>query len=1061
MTQSSACWQQPLQLLVIGGILALSPLSVAQLAPIADDTLGNERSIVSPNQVINGLPSNQINGGAQRGANLFHSFREFNIDNGRGVYFSNPAGVANILTRVTGGNQSQILGTLGVLGNANLFLINPNGILFGSNAQLGLGGSFIASTANSFVFDNRFAFSATNPQAPPLLTVTAPIGLQFGSTSGEMRSQGAILRVLNGQTLTLAGGTVNVNGGQLLVPGGRVGLAGVAGEGEVGLTQQGQEWRLNIPDGLARADVAIGNNANVNVRAGSGGSIAITARNLTITGVGTGVRAGIAAGSGTIGAQAGDININATESVDINASLILNAIQPGSTGKAGNIDISAGAFTLTNGAQVSAITQGQGDAGNITITARDRVTIDGTSDNGFGTALFTSVDRGAIGQGGDISITTGTLSLINGGQVTASTRRRNASLRGGQGNAGNVTIMASDSVSINGRNPNGFASSVLSSIETGAIGQGGDIRITTGTLSLSDGGGVEVSTFGQGDAGDISITARDAVSFDGSSFASSSVWRGAVGQGGDIRITTGTLSLTNRAQVGSATFGQGNAGNLTITATDKVSLDGESGAFSQVGPGGIGQGGVINIITGSLSLTNGAILNTNTYGQGDAGNIIVTATDRVSFDGVGSEGIPSTAFSQVDRQGIGRGGNISITTATLSFTNRGGVTTSTFGRGNAGNIIIAARDTVSFDDGGGAGSAVAVDAIGQGGNVSITTGSLSFTNGSVVNASTAGQGDAGNITIVARDAVSFDGVGRTGFSSGAYSAVDFSATGQGGNITVKTGLFSITNGGILAASSQGQGDAGNIDVTARQLRLDNQSTIQAETALGQGGNINLQVQDYLLLRRGSLISTTAGTAQAGGDGGNITSKGNFIVAVPNENSDISANAFTGRGGRVEISAQSIFGIQPRLQLTPLSDITASSDFGVAGVVDINTPDVDPNRGLVQLPVNLTDASRLIVQACPTGSTIAQQSNEFIITGRGGLPPTPNEAVNQDAIQVKLVTADVEGIPPVSQRHQPAPTIAPPIVEAQRLQVMADGTVFLMAALPDPVAPLPDRLVPCP
>jgi filamentous hemagglutinin family protein len=1376
MTQKQVKCHLSLRVLLIIGAIATFPLSaMAQRVPIADDTLGDERSIVSPDEVIRGVPSNRIDGGARRGANLFHSFREFNIDEGRGAYFTNPDGVANILTRVTGGSRSDILGTLGILGNANLFLINPNGILFGQNARLDVAGSFISSTANGFVFDNEFTFSASDPQAPPLLTVSAPIGLQYGRTPGTIQVERASLQIPDGQTLTLAGGTVNIIGNPnrygfpfetLVAPGGRVELAGLADAGEVGLTQQGQEWQLSLPERLARADVAISNDAVVNVRASGGGSIAISARNFTSTGFRTTMVGGIARGLGIVGAQAGDIEINATDFVNINASLLLNAIQSGSTGKAGNIEINAGAFTLTNGAQVSAITEGQGDAGNITITARDRVTIDGTSDNGSGTALFTSVNRGAVGQGGDIRITTGTLSLINGGQVTASTRRENTSLRGGQGNAGNITIMARDSVSIDGRNPNGFSSSILSSIETGAIGQGGDISITTGTLSLSDGGGVEVSTFGQGDAGNVSITARDAVSFDGG-FASSSVRRGAVGQGGDISITTGSLSLTNRTQVGSATFGQGNAGNLTITATDKVSLD-ESGAFSQVAPGGIGQGGIINIITGSLSLTNGAILNTNTYGQGDAGNISITARDRVSFDGVGSEGISSAAFSQVDSQGIGRGGNISITTATLSVTNGGEVTTSTFGRGDAGNITITASDVVSFDGIGsngfasGVASSVQPGVIGRAGGINITANSLSLTNGGFVSASTSGQGNAGDITIAASDSVSFDGIGSNGVPSGAFSTVESEAIGRGGNIRITAGDLSLSNGarvsaatsgrgragnitfnaptftvtgnaqvlaattstgdggsivvnapgsvnlrrsnnlspvlsvetsgagqagditlntpsltlaeraritatatdtatnpqgggsvtlnastlnlagivgvfaetqgqapagtlqlnpyrnqpdleialtprsqisastsgsgrggdlivtaprsitiagsGQLAVETRGVGDAGNMNFTTQQLSLtdgvelsastsgtgqagdidinaerftlsdgaqvstntssrgtagdltvqvtdqlfltgrgtglfasttpgstgdggniaidprqvqiedgatiavdsqgrgiggnislqadqlilNRRGSITAETDSTQGGNITLQVPDLLLLRDRSRISTTAGTARAGGNGGNISFDGQFIVAAPNENSDISANAFTGRGGNVEINAQSIFGIQPRSQPTIESDITASSERGVAGVVSINTPDVDPSRGLVQLPIDLTDASRLIAQACPTGSA-ARQANQFIITGRGGLPPTPNEAVNRDAIQVDLVTADPEDESSVSQQestpnHSPSESS---IAEAQGWQIVADGKVMLVAAAPESaIGWESDRLIEC-
>lgn len=153
--------------------------AIAQIVP--DSTLGAERSIVTPNVNIKDVPSDLINGGATRGANLFHSFQEFNIREGRGAYFSNPTGVENIFSRVTGGNPSNILGRLGVLGNANLFFLNPNGIIFGANASLDIPGSFLGSTANSFNFPDGSQFSATNPAAAPLLSVSVPLGVQYNN----------------------------------------------------------------------------------------------------------------------------------------------------------------------------------------------------------------------------------------------------------------------------------------------------------------------------------------------------------------------------------------------------------------------------------------------------------------------------------------------------------------------------------------------------------------------------------------------------------------------------------------------------------------------------------------------------------------------------------------------------------------------------------------------------------------------------------------------------------------------------------------------------------------
>src|SRR5919199_1186206 len=196
-------------LLAISGALSFSrDYTLAQIAP--DTTLGADSSVVTPNASVGNLSAERIDGGAVRGANLFHSFQEFNIREGQRVYFTNPAGIENILSRVTGSNASAILGTLGVDGAANLFLLNPNGIIFGPKAQLDIAGSFFASTANRLVFNNGFEFSASNPQALPLLTINLRPGLQYGSNHPGTISNAGNLAV--GQNLTLAAGNLDLQG---------------------------------------------------------------------------------------------------------------------------------------------------------------------------------------------------------------------------------------------------------------------------------------------------------------------------------------------------------------------------------------------------------------------------------------------------------------------------------------------------------------------------------------------------------------------------------------------------------------------------------------------------------------------------------------------------------------------------------------------------------------------------------------------------------------------------------------------------------------------------------
>ncbi|MDF5714149.1 MAG: hypothetical protein PUP93_09700, partial [Rhizonema sp. NSF051] len=136
------------------------------------------------------------------------------------------------------------------------------------------------------------------------------------------------------------------------------------------------------------------------------------------------------------------------------------------------------------------------------------------------------------------------------------------------------------------------------------------------------------------------------------------------------------------------------------------------------------------------------------------------------------------------------------------------------------------------------------------------------------------------------------------------------------HILVKFPLDLLSSNSGLFSRVRGVGDAtangGNINVTARSIRLDKQGTISTETMLGNGGNITLNVRDILQLRNKSSITASAGTAGAVGNGGNITinTPNGFIVGVPGENSDITANSFSDSGGKIDIKANGIFFLTP-------------------------------------------------------------------------------------------------------------------------------------------------------
>ncbi|MEH1909355.1 MAG: S-layer family protein, partial [Nostoc sp.] len=406
-------------------------------------------------------------------------------------------------------------------------------------------------------------------------------------------------------------------------------------------------------------------------------------------------------------------------------------------------------------------------------------------------------------------------------------------------------------------------------------------------------------------------------------------------------------------------------------------------------------------------------------------------------------------FSKVESQGVGNGGDINIATSSLSLTSGGLLSASNLGQGDAGNITISAPNGISLNGAAMFSGIESPDTMGKGGDINITTSSLSLTNAAQLYASNRGRGDAGKITISAQKQISLENGGAI------FSKVESQGVGNGGDINIATSSLSLTSGGLLNVNNLGQGTAGDIEVISNSIQLDNQADIQAETASGHGGNITLPVEDLLILRHNSQISTSAGTAQAGGDGGNIIINvpNGFLVAVPRENSDITANAFEGRGGNINITAQAVFGIQRQEQQTPESDITASSELGINGTVQINTPDVNPSNGLVELPVNLVDASNQISNACTPGTR--QFQNTFVATGRGGLPMSPTEPL-QDSSTVSAwvrLRPNAENLANTTPHPQPtAVSTTPiaattPIVEASGWVIDRKGNIELVAQVP--------------
>jgi filamentous hemagglutinin family protein len=544
-------------------IASMTECALAQSQIVPDNTLGNERSIVRQEK-IKGIDSDAIAGGATRGTNLFHSFREFNVSQGRGAYFVNPTGVENILSRVTGDNVSQILGKLGVLGNANLFLMNPNGIIFGKNASLDVRGSFVATTANAIQFGDRGLFSATNPQSPSSLLTINPSAFFFNQIQAaqipQIQNQSS-LQVPNGQSLLLVGGNIFINGGKLFAPGGRVELAGIGGTGTVKLNINGNLLNLDVPESIAGANIFLTKGAEVNVFADGGsfgGDIAINAQNLTLNQKSI-FSAGIDADLGSLFAQAGNIEIKAKENITLNnGSLISIFMLEKALVNGGNLEIFTDSLDLIDGSSIQNLNFGAlfiGNAGNIQINATESVTVSSDS------LVISGSDSGNTGNI-VINAPNGTVSFDRGAEASTSVFSQNQFQQGG-----NITIKA--------RNFSIRNNAVLNS-STSGTGNAGDIKILAAdSVVVNSGGKFTTATFGQGKAGNVAILAGGTVSFDGvnivdlnaifpsgieTSVASSANLQGNA-RGGDITITARSLSLTNGAVITASTDSKGNAGN--------------------------------------------------------------------------------------------------------------------------------------------------------------------------------------------------------------------------------------------------------------------------------------------------------------------------------------------------------------------------------------------------------------------------------------------------------------------------------------------------------------------
>jgi filamentous hemagglutinin family protein len=809
-------------------ILGIALPAHAQLIP--DRSLDTE-----PSSTLNQSDRQLITGGARRGGNLFHSFQEFNVGESQQVYFDSPVGVDRILTRVTGTNPSRILGILGVLGNADLFLLNPNGVIFGANAQLDVKGAFVATTGDRFSFDH-YEFGAIDPTAPPLLTVSAPLGIQLGQNPGAIQIQGATL--VMPQSLSLIGDDLSFSGSRITANG-------------IDL----QSNTINIDQSRLRSIVTDEPGNPITIRA--------QRLNLLRGGQVNSISNGSGAGSDIDVAVGNRLELRGNDpSERRQVSQIFSTAE--ASGSGGDIRVTTDRLRLRNGGAINSLTAATGSGGDVTVRSDRSIRASGTARFSPGSGNFIEAGTIGDGRGGDVSVTTTRLSLEDGNRIQTVTWER------GQG--GNVHVQA-NAIAISGVNPQLPIWSGILTLVTGE-GNGGDLTVKSDRLHIDQSGYVISAVLnnradyalllypdrpftsqpGRGNAGDVQVIA-DSIGVTGTSPLTpskpsilSSITLGS-GNAGDVNVTANRIALLEGGNILSSNlfsfsalgtptfrFARGRSGDLTVNA-QQIVVAGVNPVIrvgSSLGTlsGARGAGGRTTIATRDLVVRDGGSVNSGTYANGSAGRLTIDATNSIRVEGVNANGLPSSigTFASVPdatlrsafflpAQPQGNTGALQIRTPQLSIVEGGEVSVQHQGIGNAGRMRID-TDILLLDQG----ALTAETASGRGGDINLRVDDrLQLLNGSRITANARGNnGNGGNLFINGgviigdRSRYINDRSPDIDDRSPNNAIVANAIGGRGGNIRIRSqGLIGLQRQDISASSQLGID--GNVVVDVLEL----------------------------------------------------------------------------------------------------------------------------------------------------------------------------------------------------------------------------------------------------
>jgi len=854
----------------------------------------------------------QITGGIRpsNGPNLFHSFGQFSVARPDTAQFLNTTpqlATSNILARVTGGSPSSIFGTIDTLSypGANLFLMNPSGIIFGPNATLNVGGIATFTSADYLrLADGNLFYSAPNQAADALLSAAPVAAFGFlGSNPGAITVQGSQLSVSTGQGIEFSGGNITVQSGtlpdgtpqaaQLSAPGGHIHLVSVASPGEILAGTLDHAPNINGQSFGTLGTIEFSHKSVIDVSGDGGGTVLIRGGRFiiddslisaNITGPATG---------DPIGTSGAGIDIQVTQDAVIqNAAVLETNVAADTSGVgSGGVRIRADRIEILGipdfDAQpftgIISNTQGAGNAGNIILRATGNIEIANvvtvTSSSGFNSAGTAGSPTRASGNSGNVELTSthGNMLITHGGEVIQVTSQTLNS----SGNTGIVTASA----------PEGDI--VLDGVSlftaTRGTGGAGQIEITAKNLQLND-SFITDDNFGPFRPGGITVMLSENLTATGNSVIATVSLSPTGAPAADLNITAKDIVITQGSLLTSATFLSGPGGNLRIVADTLQITDG-----SQVASGS------------TIAPRRGGLPQEIPSGQG--GNITIQAlagpTGSVVIDGMDSGLFTNT-------QGTGAGGNINLAARSLTVQNGGTISASTSGTepsATGGSIAIATGQSVTLNRG----ASITASSTGPGdaGNISITAaGQLVMTDSKVTTEAT--QADGGNITLKAGKLIHLT-------NSEVISSVGNTeiTTTQGGNITIDPDLVVLRNSRLLANAFAGTG--GNIKIVAGLLLVDPSSVIDASSTKGVSGTVTIE----------SAISDLSGSL--------VPLPQNFLSAGALLASRCAARVAGGSTSSFVVAGRDGLPLEPGGTLpSPLLSATASSSSGIGLSLDLPT-----------------------------------------------------------------------------------------------------------------------------